>query len=261
MRYVRIFLLFFEHVYQYRSRIFVWFLVSFIHPLIYLLFWSGRNSNSFINNVGAIDIRTYYLLYIIAGGFFVHVEEDARPDILEGQLSMFLMKPFSYLRLKFFSELPWRLIQGSMGFIVLMFITAVLAIPLQIQLNATQIIQVILISLLGYSILFLFKMIILISAFWTTDISGLQQFMEMLIIIFSGFIMPISLLSESIAQFIYATPFPYMIYYPVIAVLGVISLPDLFRICIIQIFWIVAFYIFYTMLWHKGLRKYSAIGL
>ena len=168
MRYLRIFLLFFEHVYQYRSRIFVWFLVSLLHPLVYLLFWSGRG----VNTPGII---TYYLLFIIAGGFFVHVEEDARPDILEGQLTMYLMKPFSYLHLKFFSELPWRMIQGSMGLIVFSCITIIFGLPVQIAWSPYGILLAIVLAVFGYCVMFMFKMIILLIAFWTTDISGFQQ--------------------------------------------------------------------------------------
>ncbi len=254
MRYFRIFLLFFEHVYQYRSRIFVWFLVSLLHPLIYLLFWSGRG----INTTGII---TYYLFYIIAGGFFVHVEEDARPDILEGQLSMYLMKPFSYLQLKFFSELPWRMIQGSMGFIVLSFIAFVFAVPIRIVGLPHEILLAIVIAFFGYCVMFMFKMIILLTAFWTIDISGFQQLSEMIVVICAGFIMPIYALSEPVQRIIYLTPFPYMIYFPVMAFMGNLSSSDYSRIFPVQVIWLVLFYGMYRTLWRKGIRKFTAVGI
>ncbi|MBI3955897.1 ABC-2 family transporter protein [Candidatus Gottesmanbacteria bacterium] len=254
MRYIRIFLLFFEHVYQYRSRIFVWFLVSLFHPLIYLLFWSGRG----INTTGII---TYYLFYIIAGGFFVHVEADARPDILEGQLTMYLIKPFSYLQLKFFSELPWRMIQGSMGFIVLSLIAFVLAVPIQIVGLPTDMLLAIVIAVFGYCVMFMFKMIILLTAFWTTDISGFQQLSEMILIVCAGFIMPIYALSDPVRQIIYLTPFPYMIYFPVMAFMGKLSLSDNWSILAVQVIWLVLFYGLYKVLWHHGIRKFSAVGI
>lgn len=254
MRSFRIFLLFFEHVYQYRSRIFVWFLVSLLHPLIYLLFWSGRGLNT-------SGIITYYLLFIIAGGFFVHVEEDARPDILEGQLSMYLMKPLSYLKIKFFSELPWRLIQGTMGFIVLSFIVFILTVPIRIVELPHEILLAMVIAVFGYCVLFMFKMIILLTAFWTVDISGFQQLSEMILLICAGFIMPIYALSESIQRVIYFTPFPSMIYFPILAFMGKLSSSDYWRIISVQIIWLVLFYGLYKVFWHHGIRKFSAVGL
>ena len=116
MRHWKIFILNFERVLEYRGTIFVWFLISLFHPLLYLLFWVQVLPN--IPSVGVFSIQTYYLLFIIAGGFlFIHVESDSNEDIRQGGLSAFLLKPLSYFWFKFYSELPWRLIQGFFGVI------------------------------------------------------------------------------------------------------------------------------------------------
>lgn len=255
MRLFRIFLLQFERVFQYRSMIFVWFLVSLFHPLIYLMFWKGR--------AGAVsfgDVSTYYLLFIIAGGFFVHVEGDARYDMVQGNLSLYLMKPFSYLRTKFFSELPWRLIQGFFGLVTLSLLVVIGHIPLSIVLTVENMVTALMIAVGGYLIMFLLKMIVLILALWMEDIGGLQQFVEMLIIIFAGFVMPIRYFPPFAAAAAHLTPFPYMLYYPVIAFQGQLPIP-VFQLLIAQAVWLILLYVVYQRLWTQGIRKYSAVGI
>lgn len=259
MRYVRIFFLFFQNVFQYKSQIFIWFLISLLHPLIYLLLWSGASGLTEVTNFS--NIVLYYLFFIIAGGLlFVHVEVDAYEDIQQGNLSAFLMKPFSYLKIKFFSETPWRLIQGGFGFISLSLLIFINPALLNISLSFDQIITALLITFLGYMVMFLFKMNILLSALWFIDFSGFQQFIEIVVILLAGFVVPIYLLPTWIANYIYITPFPYTIYFPVIAFTGMLKSFEATQIMGIQIFWIIVLYLLYRFLWKHGIKKFSAVG-
>lgn len=253
MRYVRISALYFQHVFQYRGRIFVWFLISLFHPLIYLLFWRGSPE-------GFSDVMSYYLLFVVAGGLlFVHVDADAYEDIVQGQLSSYLMKPSSYLVMKFFSELPWRIIQGFFGTISLIIIASVFSL-VPVSLQPWQMGIAIVITVLGYVLIFLYKMIILISALWFTDIGGLQQFSEMLLIVLAGFIMPIRYFPNWVASIAYISPFPYTIYFPVTAFQGLVRIEEFFVIVTAQFVWILVLYIVYATLWKNGIKKYSGIG-
>lgn len=261
MRFVRIFFLSFQNVYQYRSQIFIWFLISLLHPLVYLLFWSGSVP---LEGRGAGEqamISAYYLLLIVAGGLlFVHVETDAYEDIQRGQLSLYLLKPFSYLKFKWVDELPWRLIQGAFGavslLVIFVFNRDVLAFSPGFERFGISVLSVV----LGYTSMFLFKMIILLTALWVTDIGGVQQFVEMILIVFSGIIMPIDLFPEGLAQYVVLTPFPYMIYYPIQSFLTGTHTRELVRIIGIQMFWVFFLYGVYRIVWHFGNRRFSAVG-
>ncbi len=260
MRYVRIFLLNFERVFQYRSRIFVWFLISLFHPLIYLMFWKGRAMSGGGLSGNFTDITTYYLLFIIAGGFFVHVEGDAQADMVEGGLSAYLIKPMSYLGFKFFSELPWRLIQGFFGLIALLILVNFLRIPINLDISIVNMYLAISVAVCGYLIMFLFKMLVLLSALWVTDIGGFQQLSEMLTVIFAGFIMPIRNFPAFVSMVAYLTPFPYMLYYPVIAFQGRLG-NNLLGVVGVQLFWIFGLYVLYKYAWKHGVKKFTAVGI
>lgn len=253
MRYARIFILYLQNVFQYRGQIFLWFLIALFHPFIYLLFWSGSSQ-------GFSDITYYYLFFIVAAGLlFIHVEVDAYEDIQQGQLSSFLLKPLSYLSLKFFSEIPWRLIQGTFGLISLLIIFLILKLPPP-SLERDQIVVAGLMLIAAYLIMFLFKMIILLSALWFTDIGGLQQLSEMLVVVLAGFIMPIRFFPNAIATIAYATPFPYVFYFPIVAFQGLLKVEEMFSILVTQLIWIILLYLLYRYEWYRGVRRFSGIG-
>src|SRR5438034_7691914 len=120
MRYLKIFLLYSQATLQERAKCFVWFLMSLFNPLVLLLFWRGAVFATHSSwNISSIS--SYYFLLVVLGAFFMsHVEDGvARIDIQEGNLVSYLLRPFPYLLLTFISEVPYRILQGLMGIIVL----------------------------------------------------------------------------------------------------------------------------------------------
>ncbi len=265
IRYARIFLLHFQDVFQNRSRSFVWFLLSLLNPLVVLLFWRGafQNSSSPLGDWTYNAIAGYYLLLVIAGSFLqVHIEEDiARRDIQLGFLSQYLMRPFSYILMKFFQELPWRIIQGFFGVLVLLlFSFFIIKNGIVLVHDPAQIIASIIILVLAFSISFLFKMIVGISALWITEFSGLQELIGVVDIIFAGFIMPLALFPPFIKTLSYVLPFAYMIYFPIISLLGRLTTMESLQTIGIQVVWLMIFGIIYRMMWQRGIKKFTALG-
>src|SRR6266849_4791416 len=102
MKYIRIFLLNLQKHIELRSRMIVWLLVVAFNPLIMILFWRGV-STALPDGWNVSLLTSYYFLVIVAGAFLMcHIEEDvAELDIQEGNLSPYLLKPFSYFWMKF----------------------------------------------------------------------------------------------------------------------------------------------------------------
>lgn len=265
MKYIRIFLLHFEDAFQSRARSFVWFLTACLNPLIVLLFWLGasKENSSLLGDWSISGIVSYYLLLIIASALLMaHVEESiAEYDIHEGGLSVYLLRPFSYLVIKFFEELPYRIIQGVFGFIVLvlfsLFFSNLIIIPATLQ----GIILALSIVVLALILSFLFKVIVGLSAFWFTDSFGFQQLVGVAILVFAGYIVPLEFLPSVIRSLSFALPFSYMIYFPISAFQGALSVSSLLKICGIQIMWIAVFAFVYKKLWRSGIKEFTGVGL
>lgn len=264
MRYVRIFAIHFQEAFALRSRSVVWFLIALLNPLTYFLFWSGMYAGNQIPfaqwNISSI--ATYYFLLVIAGSLLiVHIEEDvAHWDIQQGGLSRYLLKPFSYIRLKFFEELPWRIIQAFFGVIIFIMFWILFGSFIAVAHTPLDIALAVFIIVLGFIISFIFKMIVGISALWLTDYSGLQQLVEAIIFIFAGMLMPLEFLPNGLQQIAYATPFSYIIYFPLMAFQGKLTLIESIRTIGIQFIWIVLLAGIYQVLWKKGVRLFTGIG-
>ena len=188
MRYVRIFLLHFQDLLVNRARSFVWFLLAFLNPLLIFLFWYGafKGQNTLPANWSLSEIASYYFLLIIATSLLTaHIEEDvAREDIQEGQLSKYLVKPFSYYWLKFYTELPHRLFQGFLGLVVFSFFLLFFGKFLNFTTDPNSLFLGLVILCLAFFLSFTFKMIVGIIAFWLIDIGGFFQLVDLIMLIF-----------------------------------------------------------------------------
>lgn len=264
MRILRIVALHFQQALQYRSRSFLWFLLALLNPAIYLLFWRAAiNSGHIIGEkVVFADIASYYLLVVIAGALLIaHVEEDvAMVDIKQGELVKYLLKPYSYFWMKFIEEIPYRVIQGAYGWIGLIVMLLIFGNILKVVHDPVRILYAICISVAAFFLSFVFKMIIGITTFWIDDFSGLQQLMFVLISLFAGFIQPIEYFHPILRSIALATPFPYMIYYPVVAWTGALPVTLAPQILLIQLVIISLFSFIYIKLWKSGVKEFTGVG-
>lgn len=264
MRILRIVALHFQQALQYRSRSFLWFLLALLNPAIYLLFWRAAIHSGHIVGTQVIfnDIASYYLLVVIAGALLIaHVEEDvAMIDIKQGELVKYLLKPYPYFWMKFIEEIPYRVIQGTYGWIGLLIMLLIFGNILRVVHDPVRILLAICISIAAFFLSFIFKMIVGIATFWIDDFSGLQQLMFVLISLFAGFIQPIEYFHPILRSIALATPFPYMIYYPVVAWTGTLPLLQAVNVLLIQLGIIGVFAYAYIVLWKKGVKEFTGVG-
>lgn len=262
MRYVRIFLLQFQRVLEYKSVNLVWFLIPLFNSGVAILFWKGALKGSSITGWNFSSLSSYYLFLIIAGSILmIHVEDDvSRLDIRMGGLIKYLLRPFSYFWLKFLDEIPWRLIQGIYGLLILFLVSLFFKIIIPFSQSPDIILLSIIIAVLAYFLSFTFKMIIGILAFWIIDIMGLYQLIEIAILIFAGFLMPIELFPSQISAIAHILPFSYMIYFPIVAFQGKLGLFELIKVIEVQFIWIIILSLVYKLMWGKGIKRFSGVG-
>jgi ABC-2 type transport system permease protein len=264
MRHLRIFLLYFQHIFEYRSRSFVWFLKSTIGPLLILTFWIGalKGSNTIPSQWSFSTLTSYYFLLIIATALLTaHIEEVvAKEDIQEGRLVKYILKPFSYFWANFFIETPYRVLQGTMAIIAASFLVYLFKVNFAFTTDPEVLLLGIIISILAYFLSFVFKMIVGLLGFWLIDIHGFNQLVDVILLVFAGYILPLSLLPKPFEILSYFLPFSYMIYFPIIAFQGKLKLIELLEIISAQILWLLVFYLLYRFLWSRGLKKFTAVG-
>ena len=265
MRYARIFLFHFQDILQDRSRALVWFLVAIINPLVAIIFWRGATLDPAASNssVSISQISSYYFYLLFASSLLLaHIETDVGYyDIQEGRLTSYLLKPFSYLQMKFYTEFSYRLVQGFYGIIVFILLRSLIGSFVTFVRTPQAITLIILIGLLAFCLSFLFKMIIGISALWLVDFRGFQQFSDVVVWLLSGLIVPITFFPSQIQLVAHVLPFSYMLYHPILAFQGLYDVNRLVGIALTQIIWIALLFGIYKILWMRGIKKYTGVGL
>lgn len=265
MRYVKIFLLTFQQVFEQRGRSFVWFLISLWGPLVTLLFWRGATNGgkTLINGWSYEILASYYFYMIVATSLLIsNVEDDvAKFDIQLGNLTKYLVRPINYLQIKLLEDMPYRILKGIFGLTVcLIFYTILHGKFFIFTRDFLSIPFVIAICVFAFMLSYLFKMSLGIIAFWVVDIRGIYEMVEATMFIFAGYVMPLSLLPHAIALPGYVLPFSYMAYFPIIAVEGQLTWLQLLGVIGMQIVWIIILFFFYQFMWQKGVKKFSGVG-
>lgn len=263
MRYVRLLLLHFQNALEYRSRSFVWFLVSTFDACIFILFWRAAiPGDTMVGSWSLSAMASYYFILIILSAMLTsHTEEDvAKEDIQDGLLTQYLMKPFPYYWRKFLEEIPFRILQGVFGVLALLLFLIFFGQFFTVAKDPFVLILAVVVSIIAYLLFFTYKMVIGLTAFWLVDVGGFFQFKEMILLIFAGYVIPLDLLPQPLSAFSYILPFSYMMYFPVVAFQGKLTLFVIFEVIGMQLIWFSFFAIVYRFLWNKGIKQYSAIG-
>lgn len=264
MQYVRIFILQSEHVLQNRGRVFVWFLSGVIPLVVFLLFWQGVSLAKHGRIVGwsGTEIVSYYFLFSVLVSFLEsHIEEDvSKKDIYEGELVNYLTRPIPYYLKKFLEEFSYRLLQGFFGFVIFISGVVLFSHIFSYSLDPLRFGISILVAVLALLLSFTFKMIIGLVAFWVLDIGGYYQIVQIILLIFAGYIIPLDFLPTMLRQFAVSLPFAYMVYYPALAFLGKLNPLELSHVISVQIVWLVVLAVVYKMIFRAGIKQFTGVG-
>jgi ABC-2 type transport system permease protein len=261
-RYLRIFSIYIQDMLTERMRSVVWFLLSTLNPLILLMYWNGvyHQTGKGISGWAFPSVVSYYLYFTLASSFIsTHIEESvAYYDIQLGGLTKHLLHPFPYLAKNFMIELPYRVLQGSFSLIVIALVGILWKGTVLFPSTPNQIAVVILTISLGYLTNFFYKMVVGISALWFTDYHGLNELLEVVGLVLGGFVVPLLYLPEPWQKIALHLPFASMFYTPVLALTGQGIAPTAVYL---QVFWMVVFMLIYGLLWKKGIKQYTAVGI
>lgn len=264
MRYVRIFLLHCQTVLESRSKIFVWFLMGALSPLMLILFWKGAAGHKqLVPGWDFASLFSYYLFLTVAFALIIsHIEEEvSRDDIKDGLLVAYLLRPFSYYWKKLIEEIPYKIVQSLYGIILCLIFFFFFGKDLfVISGNSSVLLLSSIIIALAILLSFTLKMVMGITAFWFTDTRGSFEALYATEFALGGTLIPLILLPQTIILIAYILPFSYIIYFPIIAIQGKLGFVDLMHVIGIQIIWICILGLLYQILWNQGIKKFSGVG-
>ncbi|HYG33862.1 MAG TPA: ABC-2 family transporter protein [Clostridia bacterium] len=236
-------------------------------PLVAILYvwrtiYAGKEPGAQVGTYTFAEMVSYYLLTTIVDALTAVNEDDWQiaSDIKDGNISQFLLKPVDYL--------TYRLCLFCSGRLTYL---AVTAIPIALFVLSLRqyfvfpetglafgcfLVSIVLTALLQFFLSYAMAML----AFWVLEVSTFIFILFAFEYIASGHLFPLDILPQGLQQVLALTPFPYQLYFPVSVYLGKATGPDLIRGLLIQFAWVAIAYGLARFMWHRGIRKYSAVG-
>lgn len=249
----------------YRVNFLVRALFGLIPLLALILLWRAIFEGKADPTVGSYqlaEVVTYYLVVNIVVALTSVTEDDWQiaADIKDGRISQFLLKPIDYLRYRLCLFAAGRLVYTAAALLptaaFLWFQRDSLLAPASGAHLAAFVASLALTALLQFFISFTMALL----AFWVLEVATFIFILFAFEYIAGGHMFPLDMLPPALLSVLKATPFPYMLYFPVQIYLGRIAGPELLQGLAIQLFWVVATYVLARFIWSRGIRHYSAVG-
>jgi len=264
-KYWSIFKISFEQEFAYRLNFILWRVRNVFQILLTYFLWSTVFSNPQTQIFGydRAKIITYVFGIMIVRALVLSARAmDVSTDIAQGDLSNYLLKPLSYFKYWFTRDISSKalnLIFATVEFAVLFII---LKPPFFFQGNPVALLAFTLAIVLAIFIYFFLLFLISSIPFWAPEIGWGSHFLVTVVIIeaLSGSLFPINILPLGLQSIVMATPFPYLIYFPVEVYLGNIGGGALIGGLMIAAAWTGVLWFSLKFVWQKGLKVYQAIG-
>lgn len=264
-KYLQIFKISFEEEFTYKWNFILWRLRNVLQIILTYFLWSTVYSSPGKNIFGydRERILTYIFGVIIVRALVFSAKAmDVSNDVASGDLSNHLLKPVAYFKYWFTRDIASKVL--NLAFASCEFIILFLIFKPEIYLQSNPInfaaflLSIILAILIYFLILFLLSSI----PFWVPEIGWASHFLVTVVITesLSGALFPINILPGALQSVIMATPFPYLIYFPIEVYLGNINGWGLLGGLLVGISWVGVLWITLNIIWKKGLKVYQAFG-
>jgi ABC-2 type transport system permease protein len=246
---------------QYRVSLIIWLIGLVLQPVIYLVVWSTVASSSG-GNVGGYhrsDFAAYFIVLMLVNHMtfsWVIYGMDAR--IRQGSFSPLLLRPVHPIHADISENMTYKLLT----FVVMVPATVVLVLVFRPTLHpqpweAAAFVPAL---LLAFVLRFLLEWTISMVAFWVSRMSAIDQMYYVAMLFLSGQVAPLSLFPVPVRIVASALPFRWVVSFPVELLLGRLTLTATLQGFAIQGAWIVAVFGLFTVMWRKGIARYSAVG-
>lgn len=216
-----------------------------------------------------VSIATYnqetMLTYILGGSILYSVVMSTRgagvvDDIVEGNLSNYLLRPLNYIFYYFSKDIGDKAMNILFSFIEISSVFILLRPPFFVQMNFLYLIPFIIAIFSAICINFYLNMILSFIGFFSSEAWAPRFIFYILLTFFAGSLFPLDIFPSPIYLFLRLLPFSYLLYAPMKMYLGQSSSVDILINLSISLSWTIILFFLVNWLWKKGLRLYAAEG-
>jgi ABC-2 type transport system permease protein len=251
--------------FQYRASYFF----QFIFDVVLLLFKIQLFKMIYLNNPTNIILGYSFsqMIWYFAGINFMYyliwndTDKNISNNVISGDMTTQLSKPISLIQLEFSKEIASKVYAIVIDFLPSLIVYSFFVYPDFLTVDAFS--KFIMVSMFSFVMFFLFNFLLGLCSFIVQNNESLLILKVMIIYIAAGAFFPIEFYPEIFQRIIRVLPFQYLFYIPIQFLLNkpeTRGFNAFISTILIQIFWIILFYILYRIFWGKAVKKFCANG-
>jgi len=246
---------------QYRASGMVWMLGMIIEPVIYLVVWAAvaESKGTSVAGYDARGFAAYYLAFFVLHHLtFTWIMEVFQYRVQQGTLSFDLLRPIHPIYADIADNIAFKIVM-----LVVMIPAAVLlswAFEPRFEPVGWAMCALPIALVLAFFTRFFIEWALALSAFWTTRTAAVNRTYYSVHLFLSGRAAPIALLPAGLATAAENLPFYSMIGFPVELALGRLSPERALWGLATQLMWALLALLFLSLVWHRAVRRFSAVG-
>jgi len=204
----------------------------------------------------------YYLLTMVGRAFssMPGLSSGIARDIRDGTIKKYLIQPIDMLTFLFWSRVAHKLVYYMVAagpFALVFFLCRDFFTQMPDALTwAAFLTSLVLAFLLG----FFLESTLGLLGFWLMEVSSLLFIYMLFNFFFSGHMFPIDILPDPWRTLVELLPLQYLAYFPAAVFLQHLPPDQIARGLLVQFGWVVFFIVANRVLYHYGLKRYSAYG-
>lgn len=250
---------------SYRLNFFLEVIGGIFTMLIAIAVWYAVFSGDGAKAIGTFTLAQMVTYLLVAGVissilFLTAQGEDINNDINRGTISALLIKPINvplFWLTRDFVRKFFTLILGVAELAIIIFLFRDYFILPSSILN---------LALFGFAIIlaailhFLLFAVLSIIAFWFEETWGWLFVMRIVMEVFAGAIIPLSLFPDFWRTIFEILPFQYFIFFPMQIYFGKIDAGGIFTGFVFVLAWLLILSCLFIILWKRGVRRYVGYG-
>lgn len=242
----------------YQTNFFFYFIRKIIGFLIQVLLWTVIFKD--YETVAGFDYGSMLLYFLTL--FFVdliagnNIDSSLGNLIRSGDLSRFLLKPFSFIWMMLFRQLGNKVVR--IGVVVFFAFALFLAGKINIGFWGVFVFGLLLVN--SFFISFLYRFFLGTLSFWLINISSVLWLFRQSASFLGGGWLPVSFFPVWSLKVVKILPFYLSLGFPADFFRGGLASSAIFWGILAQLGWIIALFLAVAVLWRKGEKVYEAVG-